>query len=186
MGPYCHSASGNLQNSSRWPPFLESCPCRKETDIRNRELVVVKLVLEKRRHWIEGAAHHFTVFTDQKNTEYLCSAKRLNSCQAHWSLFFTRFNFTVSNRPGSKNMKADALSRLYPSKEKLGESETILPATCFVYLRQYTFTDSHGHTYVPSQLITWAHTAATTGHPGTQRTYNLLREKYRWIQMVTN
>lgn len=42
--------------------------------------------------------------------------------------------------------------------------------------------------YVPprlrSRLITWAHTSPTTGYPGTPHTYDLLREKYWWENMI--
>ena len=33
----------------------------------------------------------FQVWTDHKNLEYLHTAKRLNSRQAQWALFFARF-----------------------------------------------------------------------------------------------
>lgn len=82
-------------------------------DVGDRELLAMKAVFEEWRHWLEGANYPFTVLTDHKNLEYLRTAKRLNPRQARWSLFFTRFNFTVTYRPGSKNTKADALSRQF-------------------------------------------------------------------------
>uniref|UniRef100_A0A8C1WJF3 Integrase catalytic domain-containing protein n=1 Tax=Cyprinus carpio TaxID=7962 RepID=A0A8C1WJF3_CYPCA len=72
-------------------------------DVGDRELLVMKAEFEELRYWLEGANCPFTVLTAQKNLEYLRTAKRLNPRQARWSLFFTRFNFTVSYRPGSKN-----------------------------------------------------------------------------------
>lgn len=80
-----------------------------------QELLAVKLVLEKWHHWLEGALHPFMIYTNHKNIEYLKSAKRLNSHQVQWALFFTWFNFTLSYYPESKNTKADSLSCLYPS-----------------------------------------------------------------------
>ncbi|KAK3563887.1 hypothetical protein QTP86_004832 [Hemibagrus guttatus] len=80
-------------------------------DVGNRELLAIKAALEEWRHWLEGAPHPFQVLTDHRNLEYLRGAKRLNPRQARWALFFTRFQFTVSYRPGSKNGKVDALSR---------------------------------------------------------------------------
>ncbi len=80
-------------------------------DVGNRELLAMKLALEEWRHWLEGTTHPFIILTDHKNLEYLRSAKRLNPRQARWTLFFTRFHFTVTYRPGTKNTKADALSR---------------------------------------------------------------------------
>lgn len=45
-----------------------------------------------------------------------------------------------------------------------------------------------GRSLVPLRLrkclITWAHTAVCTGHPGTRRTHELLKEKYWWENMV--
>lgn len=53
-----------------------------------RELLAISLVLEEWQHWLEGAEKPFLVWTDHKNLEYLCSAKRLNARQARWALFF--------------------------------------------------------------------------------------------------
>ncbi|MCI4384004.1 hypothetical protein PGIGA_G00033340 [Pangasianodon gigas] len=78
-------------------------PVERNYDVGNRELLAVKLVLEEWRHWLDGALHPLIIFTDHKNLEYLRTTKRLNSCQARWALFFTRFQFTVCFRPGSKN-----------------------------------------------------------------------------------
>ncbi|KAK3545871.1 hypothetical protein QTP70_016446 [Hemibagrus guttatus] len=74
----------------------------------------------------------FTVLTDHKNLEYLRAAKRLNPRQARWALFFTRFNFTISYRPGSKNTKAGALSRMFAPEESPETPEPILPENIFV------------------------------------------------------
>ena len=47
-------------------------------------------------------------------------------------MFFTRFLFTLSYRPGSQNVKADALSRLYDTEERPMDQTPILPASCLV------------------------------------------------------
>ncbi|XP_026103014.1 uncharacterized protein LOC113074396 [Carassius auratus] len=88
-------------------------PAERNYDIGNRELLAVRLALGEWRHWLEGSVQPFLVWTDHKNLEYIRSAKRLSSRQARWALFFARFNFTLSYRPGSKNTKPDALSRLF-------------------------------------------------------------------------
>lgn len=89
-------------------------PTERNYDIGNRELLAVRLALGEWRHWLEGSAEPFLVWTDHRNLEYIQTAKRLNSRQARWALFFGRFNFTLSYRPGSKNIKPDALSRHCP------------------------------------------------------------------------
>lgn len=155
-------------------------------DIGNRELLAVKLALEEWRHWLEGARHPFVVLTDHKNLQYLKEAKRLNPRQARWALFFTRFHFTFSYRPGSRNTRADALSRIHSPEEVTGEPETILPAKIFVNPIQWDLNDqlqevSKGlptppecppdKTYVPEAfriaLISSAHSSVGTGHPWT-------------------
>lgn len=59
--------------------------------------------------------------------EYIRSAKRLSPRQARWALFFDRFNFTLSYRPGAKNIKPDTLSRQFERSEEEVPAETILP-----------------------------------------------------------
>uniref|UniRef100_A0A8C6PPJ8 ribonuclease H n=1 Tax=Nothobranchius furzeri TaxID=105023 RepID=A0A8C6PPJ8_NOTFU len=99
-------------------------PAERNYDIGNRELLAVKLALEEWRHWLEGAEQPFLVWTDHKNLEYVRTAKRLNPRQARWALFFDRFNFNLSFRPGSKNIKPDALSRQYQQESEAMESES--------------------------------------------------------------
>ena len=64
-------------------------PAERNYDIGNKELLAVKLTIEEWRQWLEGAKVPFLVWTDHKNLEYLHSAKRLNSLQARWALFFS-------------------------------------------------------------------------------------------------
>lgn len=122
------------------PPKLYPCalfpkkfsPAEQNYDISNRELLAIKSVLEEWGHWLKGANLPFEVITDHWNLEYLREAKRLNPCQAHWALFFTQFQFTVTYRPGTKNLKADALSRMHAPDQPNSNPETILPPSAFV------------------------------------------------------
>uniref|UniRef100_A0A4W5QYB6 Reverse transcriptase/retrotransposon-derived protein RNase H-like domain-containing protein n=1 Tax=Hucho hucho TaxID=62062 RepID=A0A4W5QYB6_9TELE len=107
-------------------------PAKRNFDVGNRELLAVKLALEEWRHWLEGSVIPFIVWTDHKNLAYIQSAKRLNSRQARWALFFGRFNFTLTYRPGSKNTKPDALSRQFTADNTSSEPETIMPSSCIV------------------------------------------------------
>lgn len=99
--------------------FFSRClsPAERNYDVGDRELLAIKLALEEWRHWLEGAAQPFVVWTDHKNLAYLQTAKRLNTQQARWALFFTCFRFSISYRPGSRNVKPDALSQQYSSSE---------------------------------------------------------------------
>ena len=46
-------------------------PAESRSDVRDRELLAVKMALEEWRHWLEGAQHLFLVWTDHRNLEYL-------------------------------------------------------------------------------------------------------------------
>uniref|UniRef100_A0A673AT68 Gypsy retrotransposon integrase-like protein 1 n=1 Tax=Sphaeramia orbicularis TaxID=375764 RepID=A0A673AT68_9TELE len=168
-------------------------------DIGNRELLAIKVALEEWRHWLEGTEIPFMIWTDHKNLEYLRSAKRLNSRQARWALFFTRFNFSLSYRPGSKNVKPDALSRLFMPVNSDSEPGPILPETCVVGAVQLEIEKSvidalqdcdipagvpPDRLFVPDhlrpQVIHWAHTSRLTCHPGVQRTAFVIKQRFWW------
>lgn len=96
-------------------------------DIRNRELLAIKLALQEWRHWLEGTQHPFVVITDHKNLEYLKKCQVVECCQARWALFFSRFNFTVTYCPGTQNGRADALSRQTHLHPDNSDPKPILP-----------------------------------------------------------
>ncbi|KAI3373749.1 hypothetical protein L3Q82_022331 [Scortum barcoo] len=104
-------------------------------DVCNRELMAIKLPLEEWRHWLVGAEQPFIKWTDHKKVEYLKTAKRLNSRQVRWALFFSRFQFTLSYRPVSQKTKSDALFHLYELEPSAKEPETILPPDRVVGIR---------------------------------------------------
>ncbi|KAL2077728.1 hypothetical protein ACEWY4_027232 [Coilia grayii] len=168
-------------------------------DVGDRELLAVKLALEEWRHWLEGGAVPFLVWTDHRNLEYLRSAKRLNPRQARWSLFFSRFNFTLSYRPGSKNGKPDALSRVFSPSEEVSTPSTILPKRCLVgaALLDIESVVRKAQTsaatpslcpvsclFVPvsarSQVLQWGHSSRLSCHPGTRRTASFIRRRFWW------
>ncbi|KAL3983525.1 myosin XVIII [Sarotherodon galilaeus] len=172
---------------------------QRNYDIGDRELLAVKLALEEWRHWLEGAEQPFIVWTDHKNLEYIRSAKRLNSRQARWALFFSRFNFSITYRPGSRNVKPDALSQLFTNTEECTDPEPILPAACVIgvvtweietLVHQAQDTDPDpgtgppGPLFVPTsvraRVLQWAHTARFTCHPGIRRTVTFLQRYFWW------
>ncbi|KAJ8332185.1 hypothetical protein SKAU_G00428350 [Synaphobranchus kaupii] len=168
-------------------------------DVGDRELLAIKLALEEWRHWLEGAGNPFIVLTDHQNLIYLKSAKRLNARQARWSLFFARFNFSVSYRPGSRNIKADALSRVFSLPSSPADPESILPASCMVAAVSWRIEEivrsaqtSHpdprsnpnSSLFVPnpvrSQVLEWVHASCLACHPGVARTTTLVRRSFWW------
>uniref|UniRef100_A0AAQ4QDM9 Gypsy retrotransposon integrase-like protein 1 n=1 Tax=Gasterosteus aculeatus aculeatus TaxID=481459 RepID=A0AAQ4QDM9_GASAC len=178
-------------------------PAERNYDVGNRELLAIKLALEEWRHWLEGTEHPFLVWTDHRNLEYIRSAKRLNSRQARWALFFTRFNFSLSYRPGSKNTKPDALSRLFDPDAPLAAPSTILPPFCTVGAVTWGVEEEvkgalkrvrvpkgcpPNRLFVPkslrSRVIHWGHTSQLTCHPGSGRTLSFLQQRFWWPAMM--
>ncbi|KAK3507868.1 hypothetical protein QTP70_002197 [Hemibagrus guttatus] len=179
-------------------------PAEVNYNIGNRELLAIKLVLKEWRHWLEGAKHPFVVLTDHKNLEYLQAVKRLNPRQARCALFFTKFQFTISYHPGSKNVKPDALSQLHDRDEPSDEPEPILPEKLFASLISWSEemllelsapTNAPpgcppGLRFIPraqhSELIHSTHTSLGTGHPGIHGTLLLLKQRFWWPSMATD
>ncbi|KAI2646312.1 Transposon Tf2-6 polyprotein [Labeo rohita] len=168
-------------------------------DVGNRKLLAIKLALKEWRHWLEGAKHPFTILTDHRNLEYLCSARVLNHRQARWALFFTRFQFEITYRPGSQNTKADALSRIHEPDRSTTSPETILPASVILAPVAWDImteiTEGHAQdppptncpgnlTYVPahlrSRVLSEVHSSPSSGHPGIEATIELLLNRFWW------
>ncbi|KAK1795726.1 hypothetical protein P4O66_001208 [Electrophorus voltai] len=121
---------GDLRPIAYFSQKLSSA--KRNYGVGDCELLAMKVAFEEWRHWLEGARHLFTLYTDHKNLEYLRTTKRLNARQARWSIFFSRFWFKVTYRPGEKNTRADALSHQYTAEARSMSSEPILLPTCFL------------------------------------------------------
>jgi hypothetical protein len=80
-------------------------------EIHDKELLAIVDSFQVWRHFLEGAQHPITVHTDHKNLEYFMFAKVLNRRQACWSISLSRFNFIITYRSGSQQVRSDALSR---------------------------------------------------------------------------
>jgi hypothetical protein len=65
-------------------------------EIHDKELLAIVDSFQEWRHFLEGAQHPVTVYTDHKNLEYFMSAKVLNRRQARWSISLLRFNFVIT------------------------------------------------------------------------------------------
>uniref|UniRef100_A0A4W5K0J5 Gypsy retrotransposon integrase-like protein 1 n=1 Tax=Hucho hucho TaxID=62062 RepID=A0A4W5K0J5_9TELE len=200
-----------LSQRSGAPPKLRPCaffskklsPAERNYDVGDRELLAVVKALKAWSNWLEGAKHPFLIWTDHRNLEYIRAVRRLNPRQARWAMFFTRFVFTLSYRPVSRNTKADALSRMYDTEEWSMDPTPILPASCLVApvvweldadIERALRTEPTppqcpaGRLYVPSavrnRLIYWAHTSPSSGHPGIGRTVLCLSGKYWWSTLA--
>ena len=78
--------------------------------IYDKEILTIIHVLEKQRHFLEGAKYPVEIWTDHKNLEYFMIAKKLNCHQACWSLYLAYFDFTLVHCLGHSMKKLDTLS----------------------------------------------------------------------------
>ena len=176
-------------------------PAEANYDIRNQELVAVHAVLTEWRHWVEGAQHPILIWMDHKNLTYIQDAKRLGPRQARWALFFCRFDFTLTYRPGSKNVRADALSRLFPTEtpNSIPTEDTILPPArvvgvvtwgveSVVRMAQRAQPDPgvgpRNRLFVPctvhSQVLQWGHSSQLSCHPGATCMAEFIHQNFWW------
>jgi len=79
--------------------------------IHNKKMLAIIRTLEEWRHFLKGVTHPIEIWTDHKNLEYFITAKKLNCCQAWWSLHLARFDFLLYHCPGCIMGKLNALSR---------------------------------------------------------------------------
>jgi len=84
---------------------------KQNYEIHDKEMLAIICALEEWRHFLEGARHPVEIWTDHKNLEYFMTAKKLNRCQARWSLYLACFDFKLTYCPGRCMGKPDALSQ---------------------------------------------------------------------------
>jgi hypothetical protein len=107
--------SQQSMEDEKWHPvaFLSKSldTVQRNYEIYDKEMLAIIRALTEWRHFLEGTRHKFEIWTDHKNLEYFMTAKKLNRRQARWSLYLSRFDFSMHHRPGRSMGKADALSR---------------------------------------------------------------------------
>jgi len=79
--------------------------------IYDKELLAIKTTFETWRYYLEGAKKTIKILTDHRNLLYFKKPEQLSQRLIRWSIFFTRFDFQIEYRPGSRGGKPDALSR---------------------------------------------------------------------------
>jgi len=99
----------------KWRPVAYISKSLNEAErnhkIHDKEMLAIIRCLEVWRHFLEGAKGRFEIWTDHKNLEYFMKAQKLNRRQARWSLYLSRFDFTLKHVAGKSMGRADSLSR---------------------------------------------------------------------------
>ena len=73
------------------------------------------------------------ILNDHRNLTYFQTAQTLNRCQARWSLYLSRFDYSLTHRASKNLAKPDALSRRidHQVEGEDNESQVMLPTECF-------------------------------------------------------
>ena len=97
-------------------------------EIYDKELLAIIRALEKYRHHLEGHPETVEIWSNHLNLTQFKTAQRLTHQQARWSLYLTRFKFTLHHKLGKTMPTADPLSRRPDHEEgvKLDNRDQIL------------------------------------------------------------
>src|SRR3989440_1583000 len=107
QGPTIYTARPAAFHSRKFTSQQTSYPTH------DQELLAIVDACKHFQHILLG--NHFTIITDNSSLRTLLSkpTKLLNNRQVRWIEIFSPFDFEILHIPGSKNIIADALSRLH-------------------------------------------------------------------------
>ncbi|SGY80360.1 BQ5605_C008g05368 [Microbotryum silenes-dioicae] len=86
-------------------------PAEQNYEIHDKELLAIVECIKIWRHYLEGSQHPFKIYTDHAALQYFQTKRVLTRRQARWSETVNHHKHTIEYRSGSKNNKADTLSR---------------------------------------------------------------------------
>jgi len=122
--------SQKLPREDKWHPVAfyskSLSPVEQNYEIHDKEMLAIICALEEWRHFLEGARHPVEIWTDHKNLEYFMTAKKLNCCQARWSLYLACFDFKLIHCLGRSMGKPDVLSRRPDHSRGTSDNEDVV------------------------------------------------------------
>jgi hypothetical protein len=77
--------------------------------IYDKEMLAIICALEDWWHYLEGLPQPFNIISDHHNLQYWHTAQNLTHREAHWSLYLSQFDFSLTYKPGTTNTQADPL-----------------------------------------------------------------------------
>lgn len=80
-------------------------------EIYDKEIFAIIRALEEYRQYLEGHPEVIDIWSDHQNLTYFKTTQKLTWRQARWSLYLTRFNFSLRHKPGKTMLVADPLSK---------------------------------------------------------------------------
>ncbi|GKA95701.1 reverse transcriptase domain-containing protein [Tanacetum coccineum] len=145
------------------------------------ELGAVVFKLKIWRHYLYGTKS--VIYTDHKRLQHIFSQKELNMRQRRWIEFFSDYDYEIRYHPGKANVVADALSRkkrVKPKKRGLDEMIELRNDGALYYLDRIWVTLKGD---VRTLIMDEAHKSKYYVHPGADKMYYDLRDRYWWLGM---
>jgi hypothetical protein len=124
-----------LQPDGHWHPVSfyskKLDQAQRRYDTHDHEMLAIVLALEEWRAELEGLQREdrFSIFSDHQALQYFMTTKKLNSRQARWGEFLSRFHFLIRYFAGKRNIIADTLSRKDPEAGDV-QGQVLLPRSC--------------------------------------------------------
>ena len=162
-------------------------------DIHDKELLAIVDAFEEWRAYFEGSRHPIVVYSDHKNLSYFMTTKKLNRQQVRWAELLASYNFQIHYQKGSKNGRADALSQrsdltTEETQERslfIGKRKTLVLDKPEVAILHQDNTPKQRHVPEKDQrkVISDHHNGRLLGHPGLDKTIELLQQRYQFLNM---
>jgi len=156
-------------------------------DIHDKELLAIVEALKEWRVYLEGSKYPVQIYTDHKNLLYWTTTKTLNRRQVRWAETLASYNFRITHVRGNENGRADALSRRSDYEEGTKPQPAALLKQEKGYLTYHipeqesiTMMDIELSTEQRQQVIKERHDLKTAGHPGINKTIELVTRDFTW------
>ena len=162
-------------------------------NVHDKELLAIVDAFEEWQAYLEGSRHPIIVYLDHKNLSYFTTIKKLNRQQVRWAELLASYNFQIHYRKGSENGQADALSQKsdLTTEETQERSLFIGKGKILVLDKPEVATLHQGNApkqrHVPEKdqrkVISDYHNGPLLGHPGRDKTIELIQQRYQFPNM---
>ncbi|GJT89574.1 reverse transcriptase domain-containing protein [Tanacetum coccineum] len=146
------------------------------------ELGAVVFALKIWRHYLYGTKS--VIYIDHKSLQHIFSQKELNMRQCRWIELFSDYDCEIRYHPGKANMVDDVLSRKERVNPKRDRAMNMILQSSIkdrILTAQKEVVDESGE--VRTLIMDESHKSKYYVHPGADKIYYELRDKYWWPGM---
>nr|GFA34328.1 hypothetical protein [Tanacetum cinerariifolium] len=141
------------------------------------ELSAVVFALKIWRHYLYMTKS--VIYTDHKSLQHIFNLKELNMRQRHWIELFSDYDCEICYHPGNVNVVADALSR----KEKVNPKRVRAMNMILQSSIKDRILAAQKEAMDEFAGLQRAHKSKYSVHPGADKMYYDLRDRYWWLRM---